>query len=185
MRDIVERKCTENQVEPARVQRAEITLGNDATEVSDGDIEISGIINLDYSFSVGDDLVYVFAEYYRNGFGVSKMPVSVSMLPEPLTDRLARGEVFNMMRDYGAIGVAVPWHPLVNQSLTLLLNLHDSSSLVQTSVSYEPGDHQRLQLGLVLPLGRAGDEYGGVPLLGKEHTSGGGSRLFFRWLYYF
>ena len=156
-----------------------------ATELSDGDVEISGIVNLDYSFVVGDDLVYVFAEYYRNGFGVSKMPTSVANLPEPLATRLARGEVFNIMRDYGAIGLAVPWHPLVNQSLTLLLNLHDSSSLVQTSVSYEPGDHQRVQLGLVLPLGRAGDEYGGIPLLGKEHTTGGGARLFFRWLYYF
>jgi hypothetical protein len=107
------------------------------------------------------------------------------MLPRPLQSRLVRGEVFNMMRDYAAVGIAVPWHPLVNQSLTLLLNLHDASSLVQTSVSYEPGDHQRLQLGLIKPLGRAGDEFGGIPVLGGSLTSGGGARVFFRWLYYF
>jgi hypothetical protein len=156
-----------------------------ATELKDGDIEISGIVNLDYSFAVGDDLVYVFAEYYRNGFGVSRLPGSLVMLPRPLQSRLARGEVFNVMRDYAAVGVAVPWHPLVNQSLTLLLNLHDSSSLVQTSASYEPGDHQRLQLGLVKPLGRAGDEFGGLPVLGSDLTLGGGASVFFRWLYYF
>ncbi len=156
-----------------------------ATQLDEGDIEISGIVNLDYSFVVGDDLVYVFAEYYRNGFGVSKLPTSIAMLPRPLQSRLVRGEVFNMMRDYGALGIAVPWHPLVNQSLTFLLNLHDSSSLVQTSVSYEPGDHQRLQLGFVKPLGRAGDEFGGVSLLGTDLISGGGARVFFRWLYYF
>jgi hypothetical protein len=156
-----------------------------ATELKDGDIEISGIVNLDYSFAVGDDLVYVFAEYYRNGFGVSKMPENIAKLPRSLQSRLARGEVFNVMRDYAAVGVAVPWHPLVNQSLTLLLNLHDSSSLVQTSASYEPGDHQRLQLGLVKPLGRAGDEFGGLPVLGSDLTLGGGASVFFRWLYYF
>jgi hypothetical protein len=134
---------------------------------------------------VGGELVYLFAEYYRNGFGVSEMPGSIALLPEPLQTRLVRGEVFNVMRDYGALGVSVPWHPLVNQSLTLLVNLNDSSSLVQTSVSYEPGDHQRLQMGLVLPLGRAGDEFGGIPVIGSAVTSGGGARLFFRWLYYF
>lgn len=156
-----------------------------ATQLKDGDIEISGIVNLDYSIALGDDLVYMFAEYYRNGFGVAKMPASIALLPKPLQSRLVRGEVFNVMRDYAAVGVAIPWHPLVSHSLTLLFNLHDSSSLVQTSVSYEPGDHQRLQLGLIKPLGRAGDEFGGIPLLGANLTSGGGARVFFRWLYYF
>jgi hypothetical protein len=156
-----------------------------ATRLHDGDVKISAIVNFDYSMVVGGELVYLFAEYYRNGFGVSEMPGSIALLPEPLQTRLVRGEVFNVMRDYGALGVSVPWHPLVNQSLTLLVNLNDSSSLVQTSVSYEPGDHQRLQMGLVLPLGRAGDEFGGIPVIGSAVTSGGGARLFFRWLYYF
>lgn len=156
-----------------------------ATRLRDGDVKFSAVINLDYSIVVDDVLVYLFAEYYRNGFGVSKMPVSVAMLPKALQARLVRGEVFNILRDYGAVGLAVPWHPLVNQSLTLLLNLNDSSSLVQTSVVYDPGDHLRLQVGLVKPLGRAGDEFGGVPLIGTAATSGGGMRLFMRWLYYF
>jgi hypothetical protein len=161
-----------------------------ATRLRDGDVEVSGVANLDYSIVVGEILVYMFAEYYRNGFGVKNMPTSLSMLPEPLQTRLVRGEVFNIMRDYGAVGFAIPWHPLVNQSLAVLSNLHDSSSLLQTSVSYEPGDSQRLQLGVVKPLGRAGDEFGGIPLggtplPGSDLTSGGGTRLFFRWQYYF
>ncbi len=156
-----------------------------ATRLTDGDIKVSGIVNLDYSIAVGDDLLYLFAEYYRNGFGMAKLPASIVTLPDPLQSRLVRGEVFNIMRDYAALGMAVPWHPLVNQSLTLIFNLHDASSLVQTSVSYEPGDHQSLQLGLVKPLGRAGDEFGGVPLPGNDLTTGGGTRVFFRWQYYF
>lgn len=161
-----------------------------ATRLSDGDTKISAIVNLDYSIVAGEVLVYLFTEYYRNGFGVSKMPNSLAMLPIPLQTRLLRGEVFNMMQDYAAVGVAVPWHPLVNHSLVLLLNLNDSSSLLQTSVTYDPGDRQRLQLGLIKPLGRAGDEFGGIPLggtplNGTAITSGAGARLFFRWQYYF
>jgi len=156
-----------------------------ATRLHDGDVKVSGVVNLDYSIVVREVLVYLFAEYYRNGFGVSKMPTNLVMLPAPLQTRLARGEVFNMMRDYGAVGVAVPWHPLVNHSVAVLLNLNDSSSLLQTSVTYDPGDQQRLQLGFVKPLGRAGDEFGGIPLNGPAVTSGAGARLFFRWQYYF
>ncbi|HJN51594.1 MAG: hypothetical protein QGI68_14650 [Pseudomonadales bacterium] len=156
-----------------------------ATRLRDGDVKVSTVTNLDYSISVGEVLVYMFAEYFRNGFGVSKMPTSIAMLPMPLQSRLARGEVFNVMRDYTAVGVAIPWHPLVNQSLAFLSNLHDSSSFLQTSVTYDPGDRQRLQLGLVKPLGRAGDEFGGVPLNGAAFTTGAGARLFFRWQYYF
>ncbi len=89
-----------------------------------------------------------------------------------------------MMRDYAAVGLAIAWHPLVSQSFAVLFNLNDSSSLLQTSVTYDPGDRQRMQLGLVKPLGRAGDEFGGVPLGGAAMTSGAGARLFLRWQYY-
>ncbi len=154
------------------------------TRLDDGRKKTSGIINLDYSISLGDDLAYVFAEYYRNGFGVADMPGSVARLPEPLRTRLARGELFNIMRDYAAVGVSVPWHPLLSQSLTLLSNLNDASSLLQTSIVYEPGDHQRLQVGLVMPLGRAGDEFGGIPVVGNT-SAGGGTKFFLRWLHYF
>jgi hypothetical protein len=77
------------------------------------------------------------------------------------------------------------WHPLWTQSLVFISNLHDGSSLMQTSLSYEPGDHQRMQFGWVEPLGRAGDEFGGLPLLGEAITTGGASTVFVRWLYYF
>jgi hypothetical protein len=156
-----------------------------ATRLDDGDVVVSGVVNLDYSVVLNDMLVYAFAEYYRNGFGVKEMPDNVTLIPDALRVRLQRGEVFNIMRNYAAVGLAVPWHPLLNQSLTLLLNIDDSSSLLQTSVTYDRSDHQRIQLGIVAPLGRAGDEFGGVPLLGTEVTAGGGTRVFLRWVRYF
>jgi|TARA_B100000315_G_scaffold260445_1_gene321958 hypothetical protein len=156
-----------------------------ATRLRHSDTKISAVVNLDYSIAARDVLIYLFAEYYRNGFGVTNMPDSIALLPLALQSRLARGEIFNVMRDYAAVGAAVPWHPLVNQSLAFLFNLHDASSLVQTSLVYDPSDHQRLQFGLVKSLGRAGDEFGGIPLAGDAVTTGAGTRLFFRWQYYF
>jgi hypothetical protein len=156
-----------------------------ATHLRDGGWEVSGIVNIDYSLTLLERTAYVFAEYFHNGFGVDELPVSVVTLPTELLDRLGRGEVFNVMRDYLAVGATMQWHPLWTQSLVFISNLHDGSSLMQTSLSYEPGDHQRMQFGWVEPLGRAGDEFGGLPLLGEAITTGGASTVFVRWLYYF
>ncbi len=151
----------------------------------DSDWKISGIVNLDYSFAINEKTLYVYFEYFHNSFGVSELPVSPVLLPQPLLDRLGRGEVFNLMKDYVAGGSSVQWHPLWTQNLTVISNLHDASSLLQTQLTYEPGDHSRVQLGVVVPLGRAGDEFGGVPLLGAGVTSGGAKQGYLRWVYYF
>jgi hypothetical protein len=156
-----------------------------ATRLDAGGWEVSGLINLDYSLMWLDRNAYLFAEYFHNGFGVDELPDSILELPEPLVDRLVRGEVFNLMRDYLALGGDLEWHPLWRQSLTLIGNLHDGSVLAQSQVTFEPGDHQRLQAGVVLPLGQAGDEFGGIPVAGRDVTTGGAKQLYLRWVYYF
>jgi len=151
----------------------------------DSDWKVSTVMNLDYSFALAEKTVYVFFEYFHNSFGVSELPDSPVALPQPLLDRLGRGEVFNLMRDYIAGGGTIQWHPLWTQSLTVIANLHDSSSLLQTQMTYEPGDHSRFEFGVVLPFGRAGDEFGGIPLAGDGITTGGASQGYLRWVYYF
>jgi hypothetical protein len=155
------------------------------TRLRDGDWEFSGILNADYSVVWFEKNLYLFAEYYHNGFGVDELPPTPVLLPDDLRVRLQRGEVFTLMKDYLAGGVQIEWHPLWNQGITLISNLHDSSSILQTTLGYDPGDHSRLQFGLSAPLGRAGDEYGGVPLMGDDVTTGGARQLFLRYVYYF
>lgn len=152
---------------------------------ADGDWRVSGILNVDYSFAVGGKSSYVFAEYYHNDFGVDVLPANPLLLPEDLVVRLARGEVFNLMRDYLALGGSIQWHPLWTQSLTLIANLHDSSSLLQSTVSYVPSDHATIEVGVTWPIGDAGDEFGGVPVAGDELTTGGAFQGYLRWVYYF
>ncbi len=159
-----------------------------ATDVRTLGWRTSAVVNIDYSFDVGQKNLYVFAEYYRNGFGVSRVE-NVAMLPVELQDRIARGEVYALMRHYTALGGTVQWHPLLSQGVTLLSNLEDGSSLVQTAMTFDPGDRQRLEFGVTLPLGRPGDEYGGVAVSrtpeGRLLTTGAGKRIFARWVYYF
>ncbi len=158
-----------------------------ATDLQGGGWRTSGVLNIDYSFDVGPKNVYVFGEYYHNGFGSSSL-LPLSQLSPLLIERLARGEVFTFMRDYTAVGGTVQWHALLTQNVTLITNLHDASSLLQTSFTYDPGDRQRLELGVTLPMGRSGEEYGGVPVAalpnGSVLTSGGGARAFLRWVFY-
>ena len=146
----------------------------------DGDQRISGIVNIDCAFELFQRTGLVFAEYFHNDFGVDTLTPT---LPAPLQDRQSRGELFNVMRDYLAAGATYQWHPLWSQSLVWIGNLNDRSSLVQTSLTYEPSDSARVQAGLVAALGGTGDEFGGIPV-DDGTTTGGGTRAFIRILYY-
>ena len=153
------------------------------THLDDDGWRISGIVNIDYSFPIAGRSSYAFFEYFHNDFGVSTLPPNPLLLPQPLLDRLTRGELFNFMRDYTAVGLNHEWHPLWRQSISLLTNWQDKSNLVQTTLSYEPSDHTRLELGVIAVLGDAGDEFGGIPVA-PGLTTGGGTRGFVRFVYY-
>jgi len=165
--------------------RTDVIATSFESATGDKQWRVSGIVNADMTFMLGERNGYAFAEYFYNDWGVSSLPQNILDLPQALQERLARGEIFNLMREYVALGASIEWHPLVRQTLTVISNLHDGSSLLQMLVGYDPDDHQSLQLGWIEPLGRAGDEFGGVPVLGEGFTSGGASRVYFRWTYFF
>ena len=146
----------------------------------DGARRVSGIVNIDSAFALLQRTGLVFAEYFRNDFGVDTL---TSDIPAPLLDRLSRGELFNFMRDYLAVGATYQWHPLWSQSVVWIGNLNDGSSLLQTSLTYDPSDSSRVQAGFVAALGDEGDEFGGRPI-GDGKTIGGGTRAFIRVLYF-
>ena len=146
----------------------------------DGDRRISSIVNLDFAFQLFQRTGLAFAEYFHNDYGVDSLTTE---LPAPLGDRLTRGELFNVMRDYLAVGATYQWHPLWSQSLVWIGNLNDGSSLVQTSLTYDPSDSSRVQAGFVAALGEEGSEFGGRPV-DEGVTAGGGTRAFVRMLYF-
>ena len=144
---------------------------------------VSGIVNIDWAFDLFQRAAFGFVEYFHNDFGVGALPERRSELPNPLVARLARGELFNVMRDYLAVGASYQWSALWTQSLTAIVNLDDRSSLVQVSLNYEPSDFTRMQIGLTTVLGDEGEEFGGVPVV-DDVTSGGGTRAFLQFVYF-
>lgn len=156
------------------------------TDLDSGGYKVSGVVNADYSFTWLERNWYVFGEYFHSGFGTNTSPVDLMKLPQALSARLLRGEVFTLMQDYTAFGARLEWHPLLTQTLTLITNLHDGSNLVQTQFGYEPSDSQHVDAGYVVNLGGTGDEYGAIdlPPPATGLTTGGGSQWYLRWTYY-
>ena len=147
------------------------------------DCVVSSVINFDYTLALKGAAVYVFLEYFQNGYGVSNLNGGLQNLPEGLLLRQQRGEVFNLMQEYLATGLSVPWHPLWNQTVTLLRNLNDDGMLLHTFVGFDPSDNIRLQFGIQYPFAKLGDEFGGLRLPGGS-TTGGGSSVLVNLAYY-
>lgn len=143
----------------------------------------SGVVNLDYTFSLNGAPLYVFAEFYRNAYGVERLSNQSLELPIHLVERQGRGEVFNLMKRYAALGVVVPINPLWNQTVTCIRNIHDGGMLIQTFLTYDPSDHTRVQLGLLVPLADQGDEFGELSV-DDQFTRGGGWNVFVSLAYY-
>jgi hypothetical protein len=162
-----------------------------ATRLEDGEWYTSGIFNIDYSLSVAERPMLIFAEYFHNDFGVQELPSTPAMLPQSLLDRLSRSEIFNVMRDYFAVGASYQWHPLWSQNMTAITNLNDNSKLLITSLNYSPTDFTSLQIGLTTVFGKPGEEFGGIPVPSSvvthsrpSVTTGGGTRAFIRFVYF-
>lgn len=152
-----------------------------------GGYRVSGMVNADFSFTVADRLVYAFAEYYHNGFGVRQLGAGWR-LPVGLETRVARGEVYTLMRDYLGLGGSIQWHPLVTQRIVLVGNLDDGSMFLQGGLQIDLSDRQNLEAGVLLLLGDDGDEFGGQPVAidsdGQLITAGTGARVWLRWTWF-
>lgn len=148
-----------------------------------GSCVTSFVANMDHSLGIMGGLLYSFAEYFYNGFGVTSRHKKFASLPSRLLEGIQRGEVFAFGKHLIASGASFTWHPLWNQSLSLLVNANDRSFLVQTNVSYVPTDNVNLTLGVRISVGDTNEEFGAIEL-SNNTTSGGNSGLFFEYSYY-
>jgi len=149
-----------------------------------GGWELSLVVNLDYSWVWSDHNVYGFAEYFHSGVGAHG-PHDYAAPDAELAERIARGELYTLGRDYVAAGLDAELTPLMHLKPTLLANLDDGSGILQVNLSYDWSESVQLLGGLDLPWGGRGSEYGGVPIPRTPWISGGGSRAFLRIGWYF
>ena len=103
-------------------------------------------------------------EVYHNGFGQrggNYDPSSLAGNPE-LLQRLARGELYTLGRDYLALSTTIEMTPLWTLTPNLFTNLADGSALLQLVSQNNLGDNLTFLGALNLPIGPDGSEYGGI-----------------------
>jgi hypothetical protein len=109
----------------------------------------SYIFGVDYQFTA---TLYGLAEYHHNGEG------SLDRDSYDL-QRLVRGEILNLAKDYLALGTTWQLHPLLAVSATVTLNLNDGSDFVSLSATYAVTEECSLSAGGQLFLGSDRSEY--------------------------
>jgi hypothetical protein len=137
-----------------------------------GGTRLSALANISDAVTLAGHNATVFAEYYRNGFGVAGGPYDLADLPTDLKDRLARGQLFDTRRDYLAAGLTVEVTPLLTTTGTAIGGLDDRSAYLLAAANYSLSDNLTLVGGAQLAAGRRGSEFGGLPL-----TAAGGVLL--------
>ena len=138
------------------------TLEAVPTAVRRGGVRLSALANLSDAVTLAGRNATVFAEYFRNGFGVIG-PASIADLPADLSGRLARGQVFDVRRDYLAAGATIEINPLLTAGPTLIANLDDGSLFLIVGAAWSLGDNLSLTAGVQAPVGSANSEFGGLP----------------------
>lgn len=128
---------------------------------------ISGVANINYSWTWRKRNVSGFAEYFRNGFGIADTDYSTVATNTALISRINRGELFNVGRDYMVGGVTIGLTPRWQISPTLIWNLNDGSALWQIGASFDWKQNATILLGGIVPIGPQGTEFGGIPIGGQ------------------
>lgn len=138
------------------------TIETIPTRLSDGSVRTSWLGNEQYAWTLFGRDCTGYAEVFHNGFGVAGSGQTVAGLPAPLTERLDRGELFTVSRNYLALGLTVQWTPLLNIKPMLINNLDDGSKLLLVQVVRSLSDNANLTLAAQSGIGARGTEYGGV-----------------------
>lgn len=152
----------------AEIENATPPFGNAGiipAVVHDGPTLTSGLANISDGTTLFGRDVTLFAEYYRNGFGLAARRYALIDLPEPLLDHLTRGQVFDTGRDYLAAGAMLQCTALLQVNPTLIANLDDGGLYGLVQGTYSLRENLNLVAGTEFPIGPSGTEFGGIPLV--------------------
>ena len=154
------------------------------TDLKNDSRSFSLVTNVDYSWVWGGRNMYGYAEYFRSGVGESSRG-NYAAPNQALNDRIARGELYTLARDYAALGLQAELTPLFNLHTGLIANLDDGSKFLQIRGVYDWQQNVQLTLGANAPFGGRGSEYGGVPIAAVGAYTGSGRTLYLKAACYF
>lgn len=118
------------------------------------------LLNTDYSRTCFSRNCHFFIEYFHNES--AQRNIDVATLPANISQRLLRGEIYVMGRDYLGLGLTIEMSALSIMNSSLMYNLNDHSSFLISSYVYDFKQNWQFQAGLMLSFGRANSEFGGL-----------------------
>ncbi|MFL0800087.1 MAG: hypothetical protein K6L80_06560 [Agarilytica sp.] len=127
---------------------------------------VSLVANLSYSWvSWGKNMSGVF-EYFHNGFGLAHDDYNVIALQQKseLFERISRGELFTLGKNYVALSVLVEASPLWLLTPNMLINGDDGSGLFQLVSQHDITQDIQVSAALSFPFGEDGSEFGGLEI---------------------
>ncbi len=143
------------------------------------------VANIDYAFTWMINF-YTFVEYFHNGIGTRRKEDYSRLLALPsVRDRLARGEIYNIGRNYWAWHIRAEIHPLLNLYLTTMVNLDDKSGIIQPRLVWNPATNLTVTAGVNGSWGHRGTEFGGIEIPGTESTLAPSRQVYVYAKYYF
>ena len=131
---------------------------------TDEDIVPSLVGSFSQSWIWGGKNLSGVAEYFYNGFGQSNGCYSFECLADnpDLLERIARGEIFTLGRNYLALSAMIEVTPLFLLTPNVFLNVADPSALVQVVFQNDLRENLLLWSAINVPIGADGTEFGGA-----------------------
>ncbi len=143
---------------------------------------LSLVANMDYSWVWFAKNLYGFVEYYFNGLG--KDDYQDAVLDPAIAERVARGELFALGRNYLSGHIQLELHPLFKVFFTSINNVEDPSGILQPYATWDITQNLQLTGGVNVSYGAKGTEYGGFTLPGSDiHTKPPDNA--YLWLFYY
>ena len=132
----------------------------------DSDDYLSLVANIDYSWVWWDKNFYGYVEYYFNGLCHNRYTESYA--DQNVADRIERGELYALGRNYLSGHVRVELHPLFNVYLTVIHNIEDPSGAFQPRATWDITQNVQITVGGTLYYGGRDTEYGGYKIGGTD-----------------
>ncbi|MBW2664184.1 MAG: hypothetical protein JRD93_19965 [Deltaproteobacteria bacterium] len=132
----------------------------------ENDNYLSFVANMDYSWVWWKKNLYGYLEYYFNGLCHNQYTEEYS--DPDISERINRGELFTLGRNYLSGHIRVELHPLLNIYLTMINNLADPSGSLQPRAVWNITQDMQITVGSSLYFGGKNTEYGGYKIAGTD-----------------
>jgi hypothetical protein len=102
-----------------------------------------------------------------------------------LQERISRGELFSLGRDFLTAGMQIELTPLFKAFPSTIWNLNDDSFFFQVRADYDWKENVLIIGGVNLPCGPRDTEFGGIRVGATDYFSTPGSEGYLRVSYFF